>query len=489
MTLLRAFLFLAATLATLAARPPNILFVLTDDQGSSSISCYGGTHVATPHLDSLARDGVQFTAAYVMPQCTPTRAALLSGQHTARNGMWHVIPWYGLPWAPVAEPMFREQFPRDAFNLAKGLRAAGYATGIFGKWHLTTGADGDYAALKPAAGPAYGFDYVAPRGPGTQNDGDKWVDHLTDETLAFARRQGDRPWFAYLAHHTLHGKVSAPPALVAKYRARGAPEEGLHNATYLAAIEHLDTAMGRLLAGLDQMGRRSDTMVVFLTDNGGVDTSWQQPERRDGDDPVGLQLVQREQHFASAPLRAGKGSAYEGGIRVPCLVRWPGVAKSGLVSTEPVHVIDWLPTLLAAAGTSAPAGHVVDGVDLRPALRGEPLSARALYWYLPLYDLRWAAAPSAVIREGDWKLIEHFGDSFDAAQRYRPGRKLELFNLRADLGETDDRAAAEPERARALSARLHAWIKSIPAEIPGPNPHTDRAKRFTESRVKQPWNR
>ena len=471
-----------------APRPPNILFILTDDQGWASLSCYGGRHVPTPHLDTLARDGVRFTDAYVMPQCTPTRAALLSGQHSARNGMWHVIPWYGSPWAPVREPAFREQFPRDAFNLAKGLRAAGYATAIAGKWHLTTGAEGDYTSLRPEAGPAYGFDFVAPRGPGTQNDGDKWVDHLTTETLGFISRHRERPWFAYLAHHTLHGKVSAPADLIAKHRAAGAPESGFHNATYLAALEHLDHSVGRLLAGLDVQGQREQTLVVFTSDNGGVDTSWGPPamsgDPADGSVPLRVRL----QEYDQAPLRSGKGTPYEGGIRVPCIVRWPGVARAGHVSAEPIHVIDWLPTLLAAAGTRAPAGYVVDGIDLRPALAGGRLPARALYWYLPLYDLRWAATPCAVVREGEWKLIEHFGDSFTDDLHYRPGRRLELFHLGADLGEVDDRTAAEPARAARMSAQLHAWIRSIPAEIPGPNPHGDAPRRFTESRVKQPWN-
>ncbi len=477
------------SLCAAADRKPNILFILTDDQGWPTLSSYGNTLVATPHLDSLARDGVRFTDAYVMPQCTPTRAALLSGQHSARNGMWHVIPWYGSPWAPVSEPAYREQFPRDAFNLAKGLRAAGYATGMGGKWHLTTGADGDYAALKPEAGLHYGFDFVAPRGPGTQNEGDKWVDHLTDQTIGFIERQRDRPWFFYLSHHTVHGKVSAPPELVARHRARGAPESGFGNATYLACIEHLDNSVGRLVARLDALGLRQDTMVVFLTDNGGVDTAWGTPAMSGDPADGSVALKAREQQFDNGPLRSGKGTAYEGGIRVPCLVRWPGVARAGLVSHEPVHVIDWLPTLLAAAGTRAPAGYPVDGVDLRPALAGTTQPARALYWYMPLYDLRWAATPCAVIREGDWKLIESFGDSFDERLNYRLGRKLELFNLRHDVSETDDRAAAEPARAAGMSAQLHTWIKSIPAEIPGANPDADATRRFTESREKQPWNR
>jgi arylsulfatase A-like enzyme len=263
----------------------------------------------------------------------------------------------------------------------------------------------------------------------------------------------------------------------------------MHSAAYLACIEHLDNSVGRLLARLDELKLRENTMVVFLSDNGGFDTSWALPAWSNDPSDGSVPLKVREEQFDNAPLRSGKGSPYEGGIRVPCLVRWPGVARAGHVSPEPIHVVDWVPTLLAAAGAPAPAGYVLDGVDLRPALVARALPARPLYWYLPLYDLRWAATPSAVIREGDWKLIEHFGDSFDEQLNYRLGRKLELFNLRTDLGETENRAAADPARAARMSAQLHAWLKSIPASIPGPNAHTEVAKRFVETKEKQPWNR
>jgi len=476
--------------AAQAAVPrPNILFILTDDHGWPTLGCYGSQRVPTPHLDSLARDGARFTDAYVMPQCTPTRAALLTGQHTARTGLWHVIGWYGYPWARVAEPAFREQLPRDWPTLPKVLRQSGYRTGMAGKWHLTTGADGDYAHLR--AGDAHGFDFVAPRGPGSLNEGDKWVDHLTDAAIGFMREHRGRPWFFYLAHHTLHGVVSAPAELVKKHRAAGAPEAGLFNATYLAALEHLDHGVGRLLAALDDLKLREHTLVVFLGDNGGVDTVYSPPQQA-GDPTDGSQPLRvRAREFASAPLRAGKGSAYEGGLRVPCLVRWPARVAGGQVIATPVHVTDWMPTLLAAAGVAAPANHPLDGLDLLPLLGGGALPPRPLYFHLPLYDLRWAATPCAVVREGDWKLIESFGDSFvdtPAGPRYRPGRRLELYHLRADLGETRDLAAAEPARAAAMSARLHAWLKSIPAPVPGPNPHFDPARQLEETRQKQPWN-
>lgn len=465
---------------------PNILFILIDDEGWPTLGCYGSKQAPTPHIDSLARDGVRFTDAYVMPQCTPTRAALLSGQHTARNGMWHVIPWYGLPWARVAEPVYREQFPRETFNLPKGLRAAGYRTGMAGKWHLTTGADGDYSALKSSAADAYGFDFVAEKGPGSQNEGDKWVDHLTDQAIGFIERERERPWFFYLAHHTIHAKVSAPPALVEKYRAAGAPAEGMHNATYLAAIEHLDNSVGRLLAKLDGLQLRERTMVVFLSDNGGVKSVFDLP---DPPTESTAPLKVRTQEFDNVPLRAGKGSAYEGGIRVPCLVRWPGAVKPGSVSDTPIHITDWLPTLLAAGGGKAPPDYPVDGTNLMPLLKGGPLPPRPLYWYMPLYDLRWAATPCAVVRDGDWKLIEYFGDWFGADAVYRAGHHLELYNLRSDLGETRDLAGSEPQRAAQLGGQLHAWMQSVSATIPGTNPHFDAQKSFVETKDKQLWNR
>jgi arylsulfatase A-like enzyme len=480
-------LALLPALGPAAERKPNILFILTDDQGWPTLSCYGGKLVPTPHLDRLAAEGARFTDAYVTPQCTPTRAALLTGQHSARNRMWHVIPWYGTPYAWLREPEFREQLSRDTFTLAKGLRAAGYATGMAGKWHLTTNADGDYTALKAEAAAYYGFDYAAPPGPGSQNAGDKHVDYLTDRALEFIARERQRPWFFYLAHHTVHGVVSAPAPLVAKYRARGAPETGLHNATYVAAIEHLDNSIGRLMAGLDELGQREHTLVVFLSDNGGVDVVYDAKgfaEALGAKPPTPTQLTVERREFSNAPLRMGKGSHYEGGIRVPCLVRWPGVIRPQTVSATPIHVVDWVPTLIGAAGGRAPDDHVIDGTNLLPLFRGEPLPARPLFWYLPFYELRWGATPSAIVREGDWKLIEFFGDWFDPGGRYMRGGRLELYNLRDDIGEHHDLASRDAPRAKALQAKLHTWLASVPAEVPGRNPAYDEPRQFLEVRNK-----
>jgi uncharacterized sulfatase len=465
---------------------PNILFILTDDQGWATLGCYGNTAVPTPHLDRLAAEGARFTAAYVLPQCTPTRAALLTGQHTARTGLWHVLanPWYGYPWAPVREPAYREGLPRDWFTLPKGLRDAGYVTGMAGKWHLTGNADGDYVAVNPDAADAFGFDYVAPRGPGSQNAGDKHVDFLTDAAIDFIRSQGDKPWFFYLAHHTVHNVVSAPEALVEKQRARGAPERGPKNATFLAALEHLDNSVGRLMTALDELKLRERTVVVFLSDNGGVSHLYDAKPFTEGPGTDTRLRISGEE-FPNAPLRGTKGSAYEGGIRVPCLVRWPGKVPAGRVIETPVHAIDWLPTFFELAGAHSPAEHRLDGVSLAPLLRGESEPAeRALFFHLPLYDLRWGATPSAVVRRGDWKMIEHFGDRFDADGNYVPGHHVEIFNLRDDLGESQNLAAREPLRVKSLVEELHAFLRECGAEIPGANPHHDSSRPFKEAHEK-----
>jgi len=202
--------FGAAAQAT--ASQPNILLILTDDQGWPTLGRYGGKNVPTPHLDQLAAEGARFTDAYVTSQCTPTRATILTGQYTARNRMWHVVGWYGLPWAPMQERPFVEHLPRDAFTLAKGLKSAGYATGIMGKWHLTTNDDGHYMGLKPEAAHHYGFDHAPPVLPRSEfkEGNDRGVDELTDQAIDFIATNRDSPWFCFLSHHTIHGVVVAP---------------------------------------------------------------------------------------------------------------------------------------------------------------------------------------------------------------------------------------------------------------------------------------
>lgn len=449
-------------------KKPNIVFILIDDFGWPGISCYGNKQVATPNIDMLAAAGMRFTDAYVMPQCTPTRAALMSGEHTARNRMWHVISRYGFPNARMKEPSYREDLPRETKTIAEALKENGYKTALLGKWHLNSwdsrhsNPDGYYTTLFQHAKGFYGFDYVdIAKNSNYHQRTDKGVDYLTDEAIGFIKNNLDNPFFIYLSHHTIHGPVLAPDDLVQKYLDKGFPKEGQFNATYLAAIEHMDNSVGRLLRSIDSLGVADNTVVFFYSDNGGV-----------------------ESEFSNAPLRAGKGSAYEGGIRVPFIVKWPGHIKNGKVSDLPVHITDMYPTLLDIAGVNKPQGKILDGISILPELIGRKMDRnRYLYFYMPLYDYQWGATPSAVIRSGDYKLIKSFGDYYDHHNDiYIPEGRLELFNLKEDIGEKNDLAPQMPEKVTELENKLMNWITNeMNATLPVLNPNYDRAKIFERS--------
>ncbi len=476
---------MAPAVSVAPARKTNFLFILMDDMAARALSCYGNPYVRTPNLDRLAREGTRFTNAYATPQCTPTRASLLTGQYTARNGMWHVIPWYGTPWARVAEPPYREQLARETFTLAKGLRQAGYATGCFGKWHLTTGADGNYSFLNNAAATHYGFDRSLTDLPKEEMAADRAVRFLTDRAIEFIGANASRPWFCYLPHHATHRQLAAPKPLIDKYLKMGFPETGLNRAIALASMEHMDSEIGRLLAHLDATGQTARTAVIFTTDNGGIFEQYIHVPVRDG---ASWRLNLNDREFESAPYRAGKGFAYEGGIRVPAIVRWPGVTPAGRVEHTPVHMVDWMPTMLEGAGAAIPKDHPVDGVSVRNLLAGKPLAPRDLFWYMPLYDLRWAGTPCAAVRSGRTKLIEYFGDHFVPAEggglRYVPEGRVEMYDLADDPSEANDLAPSRAREAAALRDRLHRWIRSCGAVVPGANPRHDPARELAETRQK-----
>jgi len=472
---------------------PNILFILTDDQGWPTLGSYGGRIVPTPNLDRLASEGVRFTQAYVTPLCTPTRAALLSGQYTARNGMWHVLagPWYGSPWARMEELRFVEQYPSDAFTIAKGLKAAGYTTGIVGKWHLTQREDGNYLGLNPRYAHRYGFDYAGPFisldefKPGR----DRGVDALTDQAIGFISEKRDRPWFCFVSHHMIHSNVVAPDDIVQAYRERGYGDVGPNRAVYLAGLESIDRSVGKLMRKLEELGEAQDTMIVFLSDNGGVDERFEHRSLQPPHPPTprfGANL----REYANTPLRDGKGSNYEGGIRVPLVVRWPGALQGGTVIDTPVHAIDMAPTFLSAASAPTPEGHHLDGRSLTRLMRtgrDKSLDDRPLYQYYAAYDFNWGLTPSASIRRGDYKLIEFFGDRVDTNGQYIAGHHIELYNLRSDIGEQHDLFAAEPDRAAALTKLLHAWMRDVGAKAPGPNPHYDPGRAFLTTGTRPDW--
>jgi arylsulfatase A-like enzyme len=420
--------------AVAQARPPNILFILADDLGVNDLGVYGRKDHRTPHLDRLAAEGLRFTTAYVgSPICSPSRAALMTGRSPARLHLTTFIP--GRPDAPsqrLLHPSMRQQLPLEETTLAERLRTAGYTTAMIGKWHLGG------AGFTPRE---QGFDVYHP-GQATTKPGDeeggKGEYDLTREAERFIDANRDRPFFLYLAHNNPHIPfLSARPSLVEANREAFEP-------AYAATVQTLDDSVGRLLAHLDRAGLRERTIVVFTSDNGGL----HMPE---GPHP-------RVTH--NTPFRAGKGYVYEGGLRVPLIVRGPGLASPRVIDTPLVNT-DWLPTLLDLVG--APVAGELDGVSQIRLLRTGTSSAasRTFYWHIPHYTNQ-GSRPAGAVRDGKWKLVEHYDDE-----------RVELFNLDVDVSETRDLSAEDPARTAALRRRLRAWRTAIAAQENTPNPSAD----------------
>jgi len=468
-------LFVALT-PLIADEKPNIVFFLADDLGQRDLGAYGSTFHETPHLDQLAKDGMLFTDAYAAcPVCSPTRASVMTGQWPQRLG---ITDYIGAPTEPekwkrntkLLPAPYTDRLALDAPTLAKAMKGAGYATFFAGKWHLgpegwwpeKQGFDINMGGID-RGGPYGGNKYFSPYGNPRLSDGpegEHLPDRLATETGKFMEANRDKPFFAYYSFYDVHTPLMAREDLQKKYEEKrerlGLTEawgrEGdrdvrlvQDHAVYAAMVEAMDLAVGKVLAKIDELGLREKTIVIFTSDNGGLSTSEGWPT-------------------SNLPFRGGKGWMYEGGIREPLIVRWPGVTAPGSVSETPVSSPDFFPTLLEAAGVEAPAGQVLDGLSLVPALRGGPLADRALFWHYPHYGNQ-GGAPSAAIRRGEHKLIEWFEED-----------KVELFNVVTDPGEKKDLAAEQPELAAKLRAELHAWQKEVGAKSTIPNPAYDSSK-------------
>ncbi len=440
--------------ASAAARPPNIVFIMADDLGWTDLGCQGSGFYETPHIDRLAAAGMRLTNHHHCQNCAPTRAALMTGQVGARTGIYTVggidrFDWSGRPLRPVEN---LTQLPLDRETIADRLRAAGYATGMFGKWHLGGGARhhpsrrGFDEAIETS-----GKHFKFTTDPPTPHPPDRYLaDFLTRRAVEFIRGHADRPFFLYLPHFGVHAPHEAPADLVDRFR--GKPAAGGHrDPTYAAMIASVDASVGRVVAVLDELALADDTVVVFTSDNGGVGGY-----AREGLGSGGI--------TDNAPLRSGKGSLYEGGIRVPFIVRWPGRVRPGTVCDVPTIHVDVFPTLLEIASAAPPPRQPLDGESLVPLWRDPAAGLRrdAIYQHFPGYLGRggggWRTTPVSLVQSGDWKLMEFLEDG-----------RLELFNLAADIGETKNLAAVEPERARALHARLVAWRKQVAAPMPQRN--------------------
>lgn len=441
-----------------AARKPNIVFILADDLGWTDLGCYGSKFYESPHIDRLAQQGMKFTCGYTnAPNCAPTRACLMSGRYSPRHGVYTVSTGArGLEKFRKMIPVENHtDLPLGEVTMADALQAAGYVTGCFGKWHL---------GRSPKYHPSQrGFDeaimasrgHFAPKFQTTPHvpveEGAYLADFLTDQAVSFIERHRDEPFFLYLPHNAVHTPIEAPEASVAKFRGKP-PEGGHHNPVYAGMIDSVDQSVGRVMAKLDELKLTNDTLFIFSSDNGGLG----------GYGELGGSTGKNITN--NAPLRGGKGMLYEGGVRVPLIIRWPKVTGVGTTCDEPVVTIDFYPTFLEIAGSRVDSRHKLDGVSFLSLLKSGGagrLNRDAIYWHFPGYlqaDSKrgtWRTTPAGAIRSGDFKLLEFFEDMH-----------VELYNLRADLSQKHDLAAKMPSKTAKLRQRLHQWRKDVDAPMP-----------------------
>ncbi len=455
---------------------PNILFILADDLGWSDTTLFGTTRFyQTPNIERLARGGVVFTHAYsASPLCSPTRASIMSGLSPARVGITapvcHVqqvqleptVAKRGPPTEKTLVCQSATRFKTSYYTLAEALKDAGYATGHFGKWHLGAepydplhqGFDVDIPHW-PGPGPAgsyvapWRFPRFKPRTPHEHIE-----DRMGDEAVAFMRRHKDEPFFLNYWQFSVHAPFDAKPEYIEKNRKRVDPNDPQRSPTYASMVESLDDNVGKMLDALEELGLMDRTIVIFFSDNGG-----NMYNEIDGTTPT-----------SNAPLRGGKATMYEGGIRVPCIVRWPGVTKPGSRCDEVIQSIDFYPTILDMLGRPARPGQKFDGISITPALRGAALQRDAIYTFFPHAPKVPDWLPPAVsIQQGKWKLIRVFYGRDARHHAYR------LFDLDADLGERTNLADKYPDMVRQLDARIDQFLKETHAVLPEPNPDYDPA--------------
>ena len=453
---------------TPSQQPPNVVFILADDLGWRDTGAYGSEFFETPHIDSLADRGMLFTNAYAAAAiCSPTRASIMTGLHPARLGMTtasgHLerevlekgLRSRGNENQPALAASSVTRLKLEYITLAESLGAAGYATGHFGKWHLgrepydalAQGFEVDIPHM-PGPGPSGG--YLGPWRfwPGMGKEGEHIEDRMAIEASRFMREHRDKPFFLNYWCFSVHAPIQGKAELVEKYRNKADPDYPQRNPIYGAMVESLDDAVGTLLGTIDELGIAENTIIVFFSDNGGM------VHRFNDGVPV----------TSNAPLRSGKSSIYEGGIREPLIVAWPGRVEPGSRSEEIVQSVDFFPTLLEMTGTPSPDGQAFDGTSIVPALQGGTLAREAVFTYIPNYTAATMQRPSVAVRRGDWKLIRFFCDGPTQIDRY------ELYNLRDDAGESRDLAGSNPDTVAELNRLIEAFLEDTEAVIPMPNP-------------------
>jgi len=428
-----------------AADRPNVILFLIDDLGATDLRCTGSDFHETPNIDRLAKQGLRFTQAYsACTVCSPTRAALLTGNYPARLHITDWIQGHKRPNAKLLVPDWTMYLPRETSTIAEVLKENGYATGTIGKWHLGTekqGYPGDHGFDFAVGGcekgqpPSYFSPYKIP----TLTDGrqgEYLTDREGDEACGFIEKNKGKPFFLYMPHHAVHTPIQAKPELVARFKAKLKDGMKHTNPAYAAMLFSLDEAIGKIVAKLDELKLADNTLIIFTSDNGGL-----------------LKITN------NIGIRAGKGSAYEGGIRIPAIVRWPGVVPMNSESAEPIITMDWFRTVIDA--TRSKWTTLDDGVSLISVLKdpSKNLERGAMYWHYPHYHPG-GATPYSAVRVGPWKLIEFFEDAH-----------VELYDLKNDPEEKTDLAKKEIDRVQKMRLMLEAWRLAVDAQLPTMNPN------------------
>jgi len=449
--------WLAAAASAADARP-NIVFILADDLGWTDTGTYGSKYYETPNIDRLASQGMKLTQYHNCQNCQPTRAALMTGQYAPRTGCYTVggidrFPWQTRTLRPVDNVA---QLPLDKVTIAQTLKAAGYATAMFGKWHLGNGPEHHPAKRgfdEAIVSNGRHFDFATD--PKTEYPAGQYLaDFLTDKAVDFIRRKKDGPFFLYLPHFGVHSPHQAKPELIERFQSKQAAG-GHKNPVYAAMIASVYESVGRIMALLDELKVAENTVLIFSSDNGGVGG-------------YGREGVKSNDITDNAPLRSGKGSLYEGGIRDPFIVRWPGNVQAASTCDVPAIHVDVFPTFAELAGASSPAVAPLDGESLVPLFKdgSAKLKRDAIYQHFPGYlgsgGGTWRTTPVGITQAGEWKLMEFFEDG-----------RLELYNLKDDIGETTNLAQKMPEQAKEMHAKMLAWRSAVGAKMPTPNTPTD----------------
>jgi arylsulfatase A-like enzyme len=444
----RQFLSAAAAVSCLGQnrRLPNVILMLIDDWGWRDLGCYGSTYYRTPNLDRLASQGMRFTQAYsACTVCSPSRAAVMTGKYPARLHITDFIPGHPYNYAKLSPPDWTQYLPLQETTLAEALKPQGYTTAIVGKWHLggpefypgKQGFDRNFGGSHRGAPPSYFSPYkleTLEDGP----EGEYLTDREAAESVRFIEQNRERPFFLYLPHYAVHTPLQAKMEKIEAYRRLSRNAQG--DPIYAAMIESMDESVGKIMSALERLALTENTLFIITGDNGGLLRS-----------------------TSNKPLRAGKGTEYEGGTRVPLIVRWPGVVKPGSECATPVIGCDLFPTVVEVAGAGLPGA--VDGKSLVPLLKGgSSLGRDALYWHYPHYHSQ-GARPYSAIRDKDLKLIEWQEDG-----------RVELYDLAADPGEAKDLAPTRPAEVKRLRAKLDGWRSDVGAQMAVANPNHDPAR-------------